>query len=155
MHGVPNHRQPCYLFRQTTKKASKLCITGPLWGESTCDWLISSIKWVTTIPAKNMEYFLFQRIFCIFEECSGRFCTWNTFLRIYITFRGVKYHLTAKWSAKVRKQLFVFFFSIRLWLESLLSLCQIAAISICVLYRNMVHNTILYLQLILVRSAGD
>ena len=40
--GVSNHRQPGYLFRQTTKKASKLCITGPIWGESTCDWFISS-----------------------------------------------------------------------------------------------------------------
>ena len=47
------------------------------------------------------------------------------------------------------------FFSIRLWLEILLSLCQIAAISIRVLYRDIEHNTIVYLLPILVRSAGD
>ena len=47
------------------------------------------------------------------------------------------------------------FFSIRLWLEFLLSLCQIAAISIRVLYRDIAHNTIVYLPPILVRSAGD
>ena len=32
---------------------------------------------------------------------------------------------------------------------------QIAAISIRVMYRDIVHNTIVYLQPILVRSAGD
>ena len=32
---------------------------------------------------------------------------------------------------------------------------QIAAISIRVLYRDIVHNTIVYLTPILVRSAGD
>ena len=47
------------------------------------------------------------------------------------------------------------YFSIRLWLEFLLSLRQIAAISIRVLYRDIVHNTIVYLLPILVRSAGD
>ena len=47
------------------------------------------------------------------------------------------------------------FFSIGLWLEFLLSLCKIAAISIRVLYRDIVHNTIFYLLPILVRSAGD
>ena len=40
-------------------------------------------------------------------------------------------------------------------LEFLLPLCQIAAISIRVLYRDIVHNTIDYLPPILVRSAGD
>ena len=47
------------------------------------------------------------------------------------------------------------YFSIRLWLEFLLSLRQIAAISIRVLYRDIVHNTIVYLLPILARSAGD
>ena len=46
-------------------------------------------------------------------------------------------------------------FSIRLWLKFLLSLCQIAAISIRVLYRDIDHNTIVYLLPNLVRSAGD
>ena len=32
---------------------------------------------------------------------------------------------------------------------------QIAAISISVLYRDILHNTIVYLPTILVRSAGD
>ena len=47
------------------------------------------------------------------------------------------------------------FFSLRLWLEFLLSLCQIAAISIRVLYKDIVHSTIVYLLSILVRYAGD
>ena len=47
------------------------------------------------------------------------------------------------------------FFSIRLWLEFLLTLYQIAAISIRVLYRDIVHNTIVYFPPILARSAGD
>ena len=34
-HGVYNHRQRDCLFRMTTKKTSKLRVTGPLWGEST------------------------------------------------------------------------------------------------------------------------
>ena len=56
---------------------------------------------------------------------------------------------------KGSKTIISVFFSIRLWLEFLLSLCQIAAISIRVLYRDIVHNTIVYLPPILVRSAGD
>ena len=32
---------------------------------------------------------------------------------------------------------------------------QITAISICVLYKDIVHNSIVYLPLILVRSAED
>ena len=43
----------------------------------------------------------------------------------------------------------------RLWLEFLLSLCQIAVIFIRVLYKDIVHNAIVYLPPILVRSAGD
>ena len=56
---------------------------------------------------------------------------------------------------KGSKTIIAVFFSIRRWLEFLLSLCQIAAISIRVLYRDIVHNTIVYFPPILVRSAGD
>ena len=56
---------------------------------------------------------------------------------------------------KGSKTIISVFFSIRLWLEFLLSLCQIAVISIRVLYRDIVHNTIVYFPPILVRSAGD
>ena len=44
-------------------------------------------------------------IFCIFVECAGCFCTWNTFLRADITFGGVNLHLTSK----VQKQLCLYF----------------------------------------------
>ena len=56
---------------------------------------------------------------------------------------------------KVSKTIISVFFSIRLWLELLLSLCQFVAISIRVLYWDIVHNAIVYLPPILVRSAGD
>ena len=56
---------------------------------------------------------------------------------------------------KGSKTIISVFFSIRLWLEFLLSLCQIAAISIRVLYRDTLHNNIVYLLPILVRSVGD
>ena len=56
---------------------------------------------------------------------------------------------------KGSKTIISVFFSNRLWLELLLSLCPIAAISIRVLYRDIVHNAIVYLPPILVRSAGD
>ena len=56
---------------------------------------------------------------------------------------------------KGSKTIISVFFSIRLWLEFLLSLCQIAAISIRVLYRDILHNNIVYLLPILVRSVGD
>ena len=56
---------------------------------------------------------------------------------------------------KGSKIIIAVFFSIRLWLEFLMSFFQIAAISIRVLYRDMLHNTIVYLKPILVRSAGD
>ena len=55
---------------------------------------------------------------------------------------------------KGTKTIISVFFSIILWSELLLSLCQIAAISIRVLYRNMVHNTIVYLPPILMLSVG-
>ena len=56
---------------------------------------------------------------------------------------------------KGSKTIISVFSSIRRWLEFLLSLCQIAAISIRVLYRDIVHNTIVYFPPTLVRSAGD
>ena len=43
---------------------------------------------------------------------------------------------------KGSKTIISVFFSIRLWLEFLLSFCQIAAISIRALYRDIVHNNI-------------
>ena len=54
---------------------------------------------------------------------------------------------------KGSKTIISVFFSIRLWLEFLLSLCQIAAISIRVLYRDIVQNTIVYFPDILVFGA--
>ena len=56
---------------------------------------------------------------------------------------------------KGSKTIISVFFSIRLWLEILLPLRQFAAISIRVSYRDIVHNAIVYLPPILVRSAGD
>ena len=56
---------------------------------------------------------------------------------------------------KGSKTIIAVFFSIRLWLELMMSLCPIAAISIRALYRDMLLNTIVYLTPILVRSAGD
>ena len=56
---------------------------------------------------------------------------------------------------KDSKTIISVYFSIRLWLKFLLSLCQFAAISIRVLYWDIVHNTIVYLLPILVQSAGD
>ena len=56
---------------------------------------------------------------------------------------------------KDSKAIISVFFSIRIWLEFLLSLCEIAAISSRVLYRDIVHNAIVYLPPILVQSAGD
>ena len=46
---------------------------------------------------------------------------------------------------KGSKTIISVFFSIRLWLEFLLLLCQFAALSIRVLYWDIVHNTIVYL----------
>ena len=56
---------------------------------------------------------------------------------------------------KGSKTIISVFFSIRRWLEFLLSLCQMAVLSIRVLYRDIVHNTIVYSPPILVRSVGD
>ena len=56
---------------------------------------------------------------------------------------------------KGSKTIISVFFSITLWLELFLSLCQFAAISIRVLYWDIVHNTIVYSPPILVRSVED
>ena len=58
---------------------------------------------------KKYGIFFIKAIFFIFEKCEGCFCTWNTFLRADITFGGVNFQLTAKWSRKVQKQLFRYF----------------------------------------------
>ena len=66
----------------------------------------------TYTTGKKCGIFFITAIFCIFVEYEGCFCTWNTFLRADITFGGVNFHLTAKWSAKVQKQLFWYFFQL-------------------------------------------
>ena len=70
-------------------------------------------------------------------------------------FGGSQFALNSNMKRNGSKTIISVFFSIRLWLKFLLSLCQIAAISIRVLHRYIEHNTIVYLLLILVRSAGD
>ena len=67
---------------------------------------------------KKYGIFFITAIFCIFVDCEGCFCTWNTFLRAYITFGGVNFHLTAKWSTKVQKQLFRYFSQLNYGLNS-------------------------------------
>ena len=57
--------------------------------------------------------------------------------------------------SKGSKTIMSLFFSIRPWLEFLFSLGQIVAISIRLLYRDIVYNTIVHLPPILVQSAGD
>ena len=58
---------------------------------------------------KKYGIFFIAAIFCIFVEYEGCFCTRNKFLRADINFAGVNFHLTAKWSAKVKKTLFRYF----------------------------------------------
>ena len=70
-------------------------------------------------------------------------------------FLGSSFALNSKMKSIGSKTIISVFFSLRLWLEFLLSLGHIAAISIRLLYRDIVHNTIVYLLPILVRSAGD
>ena len=99
-------------------------------------------------------------IFCIIDFLH--FCG---LCRVFLYLRYIptsRYYFWGSWLAlnskmmrKGSKTIISVFFSIRLWLEFLLSLYQIAAISIRVLYRDIVLNTIVYLSSILVRSAGD
>ena len=70
------------------------------------EWLQSKAAYTT---GQKYGILFISEIFCIFVECAGCFCSWNTFLRTDITFGGVNQHLTAKWSAKVPKQLFRYF----------------------------------------------
>ena len=70
-------------------------------------------------------------------------------------FWGSLFALNSKMKSKGSKTSMSLFFSFRLWLEFLLSLGQIAAISIRLLYRDIVNNTSFYLPPNLVRSAGD
>ena len=67
-------------------------------------------------------------------------------------FWGSLFALNSKMKSKGSKTIMSLFFSIRLWLEFLLSLGQIAAISIRLLYRDIVNNTSFYLPPNLVRS---
>ena len=70
-------------------------------------------------------------------------------------FWGVYSHSIAKLIAKVQKQLFWAFFFIRRCLVFWLSHWQIAAISVRVFIRDIMHNIIVYFPPRLVRSAGD
>ena len=70
-------------------------------------------------------------------------------------FWGSYLAFNSKIKRKGSKTIISVLFSIRLWLEFFLSLYPIAAISIRVLYKDIVHNTIIYLPSILVRSEGD
>ena len=50
-------------------------------------WNIGEIRlMIYTLPAKNMEYFSFQRFFFNFVGCVGYFFIWFTFLQADITF---------------------------------------------------------------------
>ena len=70
-------------------------------------------------------------------------------------FWGSLFPLNSKMKRKGSKTIISVIFSIGLWLEFLLFLCQIVAISICVLYRAIVNNSRSYLPHNLVLSAGD
>ena len=85
-------------------------------------------------------------------------CRVFLYLKYFLTSRRYFWRswlaLNYKMNRKGSKTIISVFFSIRLWWELFLSLCQFAAISIHVLYSDIVHNTIVYLPPILVRSAG-
>ena len=114
----------------------------------------SKITHIIYTTGKKYGIFFISATFCIFVCGAGYFYTWNTFKRADITF-GSLLALNNKMKRKGSKTIISVFFSIRLWLEFFLSLCQFAAISIRVLYWDIVHNTIVYLPPILVRSAED
>ena len=63
--------------------------------------LAASISIYTT--GKKYGIFFISTLFCIFVDCAGCFCIWNSFLRGDIAFWRVNLHLTAKWRAKVKK----------------------------------------------------
>ena len=99
-----------------------------------------------------MEYFLFHRFFAFFNK-EFLYLKYIHMSRYY--FWGSYLALNSKTKCKGSKTIISVIFSIRIWLEFLFSLCQFAAISIRVLYRDIVRNAIVYLPPILVRSAGD
>ena len=66
-------------------------------------------------------------------------------------FWGSKLALNNKMKRKGSKTTISVYFSIRVWLKFLFPLCQFAAISIRMLYWDIVHYTIVYLPPISVR----
>ena len=120
-----------------------------------------SIPCYNGIRMQQLHYW--QKIWNIFHYSDFfLFCGVSMVIRylIYIPtsryyFWGVNSHSIAKWTAKVQKQLFWSFYFIRRWLEFLLFYCQIAAISVRVFIRDIMHKIVVYLPTRLVRSAGD
>ena len=76
---------------------------------NTHKWIAVWIGKFIYTTGKKYGIFCISTIFCIFVECAGCLCTWNTFLRADITFGGVNMHLTAEWRAKIQKQLCLYF----------------------------------------------
>ena len=74
---VPEKRGPVRRSGQAVKASLGPCVRRFVF--------LKHKNYCDTLPAKNMEYFLFQRFCCILVECAGCFCTWNTFLRADIT----------------------------------------------------------------------
>ena len=107
-----------------------------------------------TLPAKTKEYFPFQRFFAFLWCMKGVsfFLKYIPTSRYYVL--GRLFPVNSKINSKVRKLWYWSFFCIRLCLELLASHCEISAISDRVLYRNIVHHTIVYLLPNLVWSAG-
>ena len=94
----------------------------------------------TTPPAKNVEYFSFRPFF-YFVGCVGYFLI-DLHSCKQMLLLGSYWHSISKWTTKVQKQLFWSFFYIRRWLEFLLCHCHIAAISVRVFIRDIMHNII-------------
>ena len=111
--------------------------------------------YIYTLPAKNTEDFTFQRLFAFLWDVQGvcvlEIHSYEQILLLSELFSNWKQNEAQGF----KYSYFGIFFSIRLWLQFLLSLCQTSAISIRLLFRNIVHNTIVYLSSILVQLAGD
>ena len=149
-----NHHKPNILYYRPTSCCN---YEKPHWniGISTGDLKpTGSVKFVNTLPAKIWNIFYFSNFLHICGVC-------RVFLYLkYIAtsryhFLGSQLAFNSKMKRKGSKPIISALCSIRLWLEFLLFLYQIAAISIRVLYKDMVHKTIIYSPPILVRSAGD
>ena len=138
---------------------------------------------VNTVPTNGLASLMAKQSIALWSQSSGRVHIHTTGKKygiyfisaIFFLFCGVcrvylylvyiptsRYYFLevnsqsiAKWTANVQEQLFWSFFFIRRCLECLLSHCQIAAISVRVLIRDIMHNIIVYLPPRLVRSAGD